>query len=74
VLVGPGRQNWDISLVKRTRVTLSGNMLEFRVQLFNAFNHTNFSRPGATLGNPDFGKISGAGRAREIEIALKYSF
>jgi hypothetical protein len=74
VLLGPGRRNWDISLVKRTRVTLSGNMLEFRVQLFNAFNHANFSRPGATVGNSDFGVIFDADRAREIEIALKYSF
>lgn len=74
VLLAPGSRNWDISFIKRTRITDSGNLLEFRVQLFNAFNNTNFSKPNSTFGIPDFGKIFGAGRAREIEIALKYSF
>ncbi len=74
ILVAPGRRNWDISLVKRTKITDSGNLLEFRVQFFNAFNHTNFSTPQSTFGTSVFGKIFGAERAREIEIALKYSF
>jgi hypothetical protein len=45
-----------------------------RVQLFNAFNHANFSIPNTTVGTPVFGKIFGADRAREIEIAVKYTF
>ncbi len=52
----------------------SGNALEFRVQLFNAFNDTNFPKPDTTFGTSVFGNIFGAGRAREIEIALNYSF
>jgi hypothetical protein len=47
---------------------------EFRVQFFNAFNNVNFSRPNSTFGTSLFGRIFGAGRAREIELALKYSF
>ncbi len=74
VLLTPGSRNWDISFVKRTRITDGGNSLELRVQLFNAFNHTNFSSPNSTYGTSVFGKIFGAGRAREIEIALKYTF
>jgi hypothetical protein len=49
-------------------------MLEFRVQLFNAFNNTNFDRPSSTMDTDLFGKIFGAGESREIEVALKYSF
>jgi len=45
-----------------------------RVELFNAFNHVNFDQPEAVLGKSTFGKIFGAGRAREIEVAVKYSF
>jgi hypothetical protein len=60
--------------VKRTRITDSGSALELRLQLFNAFNNTNFSQPNATFGTSVFGKIFGANRAREIEIALKYAF
>jgi hypothetical protein len=74
ILVGPGRQQWDISFIKRTQVSREGNMFELRVQLFNAFNNTNFKNPGTTLGTASFGKIFGADRAREIEIAVKYTF
>ena len=49
-------------------------MIEFRVQLFNAFNHANFRRPGSFLGTETFGVISNANDGREIEIALKYTF
>jgi hypothetical protein len=45
-----------------------------RVQLFNAFNHANFEMPERTWETSVFGKISGAERAREVEIAVKYSF
>jgi hypothetical protein len=74
ILVGPGRQNWDISFIKRTQVSREGNMFELRVQLFNALNNTNFNNPGTTLGTSTFGKIFGADRARVIEIAVKYTF
>ena len=36
ILVGPGRQEWNISFIKRTQVSREGNMFELRVQLFNA--------------------------------------
>jgi hypothetical protein len=74
VLLTPGFISWDISLLKRTRVTKDGSMLEFRVQFFNAFNNVNFQQPGSFMNTPTFGVISGAENAREIEIALKYTF
>ena len=74
ILWAPGEQNWDISFIKRTRVTEGGNLLELRVELFNAFNNVNFQRPGSWLGTETFGVISNADHAREIEIAVKYSF
>ncbi len=74
ILSAPGEQTWDISFIKRTRVTEDGNLLELRVQLFNAFNHVNFQTPGTWLGTETFGVISNADDAREIEIAVKYSF
>ncbi len=74
ILRAPGYRNWDISFIKRTRVTDSGHLLEFRVQLFNAFNNVNFESPDSVLDTSTFGKIFGAERAREIEIAVKYSF
>jgi len=73
ILKAPGFQAWDISLIKQTRFN-DGDLVEFRVEFFNAFNQVNFFRPNAGYGTSSFGKIFGADRAREIEIALKYSF
>jgi len=73
ILAGPGFHNWDLSLIKQAPLS-GGELVEFRVQLFNAFNHPNFERPDAVFGTSLFGKIFGAHRAREIEIAVKYSF
>jgi len=73
ILEGPGYQNWDVSIVKQTRFS-DGDAVELRVELFNAFNKVNFYTPVAELGTSSFGKVFGAGRAREIEVALKYSF
>jgi len=73
ILTGPGYQKWDVSMIKQTRLS-NGDFVELRVQLFNAFNHVNFRRPNAVYGNTLFGKIFGARHAREIEVALKYSF
>ncbi len=74
ILLGPAEHKWDISILKRTRVSRDGNLLEFRVQLFNAFNHANFQQPGNYIGTPTFGVISNADNAREIEVAIKYTF
>ncbi|HSR53169.1 MAG TPA: TonB-dependent receptor [Acidobacteriota bacterium] len=73
ILFDPGVQVWDIAFSKRARISDS-DVLEFRIQLFNAFNHVNFGRPDSDLNSSVFGKIFSAGEAREIEIALKYSF
>ncbi len=73
ILPGPGHQAWDISVIKQTRLA-DGDTLELRVELFNAFNQVNFFPPASTFGNSTFGKIFGADRAREIEVAVKYVF
>ena len=73
ILMAPGHHSWDVSVIKQTRLS-DGDILEFRVEFFNAFNQVNFERPDTSFGTSVFGKIFGAERAREIEIALKYSF
>ena len=73
ILVAPGEQVWDIGLTKVNRFG-DGKSLEFRIEFFNALNHPNFNQPVTSFGTSVFGKIFGAKRAREIEIALKFSF
>ena len=60
-------------MIKQTRLN-QGDIVELRIALFNAFNNVNLDNPNVTYGNDSFGTIFGADRAREIEVALKYSF
>ncbi len=73
ILTGPSYVNWDLSVIKQTKIS-DGNLIEFRLELFNAFNQVNFDQPSSVLGTSLFGKVFGASRAREIEVALRYSF
>jgi len=77
-LRGPHYSNFDIGLVKHFPVTEQVHM-EFRADVFNAFNHTNFQLPG-TSGTADitspstFGVISGTYPARVMQLALRVDF
>lgn len=73
ILRGPGMFNLDFNLSKSFTIS-DRQSLQFRGEFFNAFNHSNFSVPGVTLG-AGFGQIvSTAVEARIIQFALKYRF
>lgn len=72
-VVGPGRKVVDLSLAKSFRVR-EGQQFEFRVEAFNAFNWVNWNNPNGTLGNSNFGVISSAAAAREMQLSLRYVF
>lgn len=73
VIRGPGLVNWDLSLFKNTRIAESMN-LQFRFEMFNAFNHVNLNNPSLDTGDPRFGRITGASTGREIQLGLKLIF
>ena len=72
-VVGPGRKLLDISLAKSFAVR-TGQQLQFRAEAFNALNWVNWNNPNGTLGNSNFGIISAAAAAREMQLSLKYTF
>jgi len=45
--------------------------LQFRAEMFNAFNHANFYAPDGNLTDSTFGVISGSLPPRDIQVALK---
>ena len=72
-IVGPGLQLWDISLHKDFYVA-EEQRVQFRVELFNAFNHVNFGNPNTSFGSASFGRIRNAGDARQVQFGLRYDF
>jgi hypothetical protein len=73
---GPGRNNFDLSLLKNFAVTERFHM-EFRAESFNAFNHTQFKGDknnggiGTSFGASNFGQVTSAFPGREFQLALK---
>jgi hypothetical protein len=49
-LRGPNFEQFDLVLSRRFRLSESANV-EFRTEVFNIFNRTNFANPSATLNN-----------------------
>ena len=49
-LSGPSFRQFDLIAAKRFRFTESMNF-EFRTEIFNIFNQTNFANPSSTLNN-----------------------
>lgn len=68
-----GRVNFDFSLVKNFDFTESA-FVQFRGEVFNAFNHPDFAPPGSALGGPGFGVVSSATDARVWQLGLRVVF
>jgi len=82
VVIGPGFNNSDVSLIKRTKIG-ENKLIEFRWEVFDVFNHANFGQPGrvAQVGSSTFGVISNtrfptgdSGSSRQMQFALKFKY
>ena len=78
-ITGPGRKNWDMSLLKNFAFTERFKM-EFRAEAFNIWNHPQFEGNANTggisnnFGAGNFGQITSAYDPRELQLALKLMF
>jgi hypothetical protein len=73
---GPGMFNSDIALVKSFHMSES-KALQFRLESFNTYNHTQFFGPAAVNGDRDsaqFGQVVKATSPRLMQAALKFTF
>ena len=70
---GPGMQIYNLSLQKMFNLREHMNV-RLRVDFVNAFNHTNFQAPSATITNASFGTITSAYPARNIQLGMKFAF
>ncbi len=73
---GPGMNNFDVALLKNTPLNESKS-LQFRIEGFNLFNHTQFFGPQAVDGNIDsstFGDVINAAAPRLVQVGAKFFF
>jgi len=73
-LIGPGYINSDLSFFRLFPI-YNESQLQFRAELFNAFNHANLNNPNGNLASGSgFGKVTSATVGRIAQFGLKYSF
>ena len=68
--------NSDIALLRSFTLGES-KALQFRLETFNTFNHTQFFGPAAVNGDIDsdlFGHVVNAAPPRLMQLALKFTF
>jgi len=73
VFHGPGDIIFDVSLIKRTRIS-EGKTLEFRAEAFNVMNHANFGNPNGSIGSANFGRVTTTRDPRLIQFGVKFAF
>ncbi|MCW5966688.1 MAG: TonB-dependent receptor [Bryobacterales bacterium] len=73
ILIGPGAFTTNMN-IQRNFLIGERYRLQFRTEMYNAWNNVNFGNPNAAIGNPVAGQIGGAAEARTIQLALKLYF
>jgi hypothetical protein len=76
IISGPGQFNFDMSLIKNTKLT-EGLTLQFRTEFYNIFNHAQFAPPfGNDVSTPStFGVITATSTTpRVVQFGLKVLF
>ena len=73
ICCGPGENQWDVTFSKR--ITLSeAKYFQFRADIFNLFNKTQFVNPDGNFSDTTFGQVLQAREARDVQFALKFYF
>jgi hypothetical protein len=75
----PGINNWNMALLKSTRVHFPAETgrIDFRMDLFNVWNHTQWGPASSSTlqsGNVNSGRITSSRPPRQIQFSLTYAF
>lgn len=75
----PGINNWNMAFAKATPVggLSESARVEFRADLFNVFNHTQWGPASASTlqsGNVNSGRITSTRPPRQVQLSLSYIF
>jgi hypothetical protein len=73
IIPGPSLFNFDFTLYKDFAIT-EKQKIQFRAELFNVFNHANFTTISTNYGSATFGQVTAAADPRIAELVLRYEF
>ncbi len=68
-----GRHNFDFSIAKSFRI-VEQHAISLRAEFFNLTNSVSMADPSGGLTAATFGRVSSATAARQIQLALRYTF
>jgi Carboxypeptidase regulatory-like domain/TonB-dependent Receptor Plug Domain len=79
---GPGSNNWDVSVFKNVPVKGEARYFQFRWEIYNLFNHTQFQSvdtgarfdPAGNQVNTRFGQVTATRPPRVMQFALSFKF
>ena len=71
LISGPATVNTDFSVLKDFQIR-EPMRLQFRAELFNAFNQVNFGNPTTAVNSGAFGRLRSASDGRIIQFGLKF--
>ena len=63
----------DFSLHKQFAIT-EAQSFDFRVDMFNAFNHPIYQLPNGSVGTANGGRVTDTTSPRQIQFGFRYSF
>jgi hypothetical protein len=70
---GPGLNNWDMALLKDTKITESKS-IQIRFEAFNVWNHAQFGNPTGLINSSLFGVVTAANAPRILQVGAKFIF
>jgi outer membrane receptor protein involved in Fe transport len=73
VNTGPAFADWDFAALKNFKVTESMH-IQFRAEMFDVLNRTNFRLPDSDISSPTFNHILAAEDPRQVQFALKFMY
>ena len=73
ICCGPGENQWDITISKKIAID-EARYFQFRADIFNLFNKTEFVNPDGNFSNTTFGQVLQARDPRLVQFALKFYF
>jgi hypothetical protein len=74
ILTGPGNATWNAGVHKNWRLGEERAQMQFRWEMFNAFNRPNFNNPTTNIQSGAFGLVTTAGSGRSMLFGLRLDF